>query len=407
MPSLLAWIDHDTKARERTLRILSLFQEKESRDELGLGSVRDSFADQLFPGTSTIQTRLRYMLFVPWIYQGLEDKRVPLGSFATQAEKIERILIEPLRHSEDNQGTIGGRSGKGVLRLPASVYWAGLGTWGIRITPHSQGEYHRQIGEIYRRRNALVVLEKDASARGDDIDADQRFHALSWHPRLPKIPKNFPDKMNFALSGKEAEFIQHQLQANCPNSLLSFLALHCEAENVDAPWEHPDYGSFTYEQKELLTHARLYSQVMHGAALAYNIQLGQFRNNEELVVKYQTMFREWIKGLPMDEVRQWSLKRLWQLTVDHGHSIKKQTRNFVEAWIQFVQKSPDDLLINVDAMSRIKHREMRLKGQRSRFRNKRALEQWGGKSGIDPMYYRWGNVKVLLNDLYLGLQREK
>ena len=41
------------------------FQEKESRDELGLGSVRDSFADQLFPGTSTIQTRLRYTLFVP------------------------------------------------------------------------------------------------------------------------------------------------------------------------------------------------------------------------------------------------------------------------------------------------------------------------------------------------------
>ena len=63
MPSSLAWIDHDSKARERTLRILSLFQEKGSRDELGLGSVRDSFADQFFPGTSTIQTRLRYMTF--------------------------------------------------------------------------------------------------------------------------------------------------------------------------------------------------------------------------------------------------------------------------------------------------------------------------------------------------------
>jgi len=59
MASTLAWIAHDSTARERTLRILSLFQEKESRDELGLGSVRASFADQLFPGTSTIQTRLR------------------------------------------------------------------------------------------------------------------------------------------------------------------------------------------------------------------------------------------------------------------------------------------------------------------------------------------------------------
>jgi hypothetical protein len=73
MPSVLAWIDHDSKARERTLRILSLFQEKESRDDLGLGSVRDSFADQLFPGTSTIQTRLRYrwMFWISTIGQSL------------------------------------------------------------------------------------------------------------------------------------------------------------------------------------------------------------------------------------------------------------------------------------------------------------------------------------------------
>lgn len=42
--SQLTWIDHDLFPREQTLRIISLFQEKESRDELGLGSVRDSFA---------------------------------------------------------------------------------------------------------------------------------------------------------------------------------------------------------------------------------------------------------------------------------------------------------------------------------------------------------------------------
>jgi hypothetical protein len=67
MAASLTWIDHDAKARERSLRILSLFKTT-TRDELGLGAIRDSFADQLFPGTSTIQTRLRYMLFVPWIY---------------------------------------------------------------------------------------------------------------------------------------------------------------------------------------------------------------------------------------------------------------------------------------------------------------------------------------------------
>lgn len=38
-------------------------------DELGIGSIRDTFSDELFPGTSTIQTRARYFLFVPWIMQ--------------------------------------------------------------------------------------------------------------------------------------------------------------------------------------------------------------------------------------------------------------------------------------------------------------------------------------------------
>ena len=104
MYSVLAWIDHDSQARERTLRILSLFQEKESRDELGLGSVRDSFADQLFPGTSTIQTRLRYMLFVPWIYRSLEEKKLPAESFAIQADLLERELVQPLMDSDDLSG---------------------------------------------------------------------------------------------------------------------------------------------------------------------------------------------------------------------------------------------------------------------------------------------------------------
>ncbi len=87
MPSSLTWIDHDSAAWERAIRILSFMQQKESRDELGLGAIRDSFADALFPGTSTIQTRMRYMLFVPWIYLSLEKKRVVPPAFGAKDEK--------------------------------------------------------------------------------------------------------------------------------------------------------------------------------------------------------------------------------------------------------------------------------------------------------------------------------
>ena len=39
------------------------------------GVIRDVFSDLLFPGISTIQTRARYFLIVPWIYQRHEKRR--------------------------------------------------------------------------------------------------------------------------------------------------------------------------------------------------------------------------------------------------------------------------------------------------------------------------------------------
>ena len=226
MYSVLAWIDHDSQARERTLRILFLFQEKESRDELGLGSVRDSFADQLFPGTSTIQTRLRYMLFVPWIYQSLEEQRLPAESFAKEADRLERELVQPLMNSHDLVGIFGKTAGEHLKRLPSSVYWAGLGVWGIRLTPFSQSEYHRRIDEIYHRRHTLKALEEDARTRGDDVDREQQMATLSRHSRLPAPPEQFPSKIDLALSREEAEFIRDCINVACPNSLLSHLVLH-------------------------------------------------------------------------------------------------------------------------------------------------------------------------------------
>jgi hypothetical protein len=294
-----------------------------------------------------------------------------------------------------------------VLRLPGSVYWAGLGVWGIRLTPFSQEEYHKRIDETFRRRDALKSLEKDAKARGNEIDIELRKSALNWHPRLPAPPDDFPLKVDFALSREEAEYIRDCIQVSCPNSLLSFLALHSKPAETQAPWEHPDYERFSVQHKELLNHARLFSEVMHGAALSYNLQLARLRSLDDLAAKHQASFDEWKAKLPIEEIRAWSTRRLWELTVDHGHAITTQTRSFVEQWIDHTRKSPKTLLSNADALNLIKRREMKLKGTHSRFRNQRVLEQWRGYSGTGRLVYRWPNVKVLLNDLYQGMNREE
>jgi len=385
------------------LQLMALFQAKESRDELGLGAIRDSFSDQLFPGTSTIQTRLRYMLFVPWIYQGLENKRTPANIFAVQADKLERALVQPLIDSEDNSGVFGKTAGKRLKRLPSSVYWSGLGAWGIRLMDLSQSEYHLQINDTYRNLDRIKRNESCHKSRGDDADFDHRKSAANWHPKLPAMPVGFPEHVELKLTKDESAFFQECIKQRYPQSLLAFLVFNAKPAVTDFPWQHPDYRWFSDTQKNLLKHARLFSDVMHGAALSYNFQLSQRSNKKDLIKHYEDCFDEWQKNLNVEEIKAWSLQQLWQLTNIQGHIISEPTRTFVQRWVELVRLSAKGLLRHEEGRLLIEHREIKLKGARSRFKNETALAQWGGSSGVDRLNYRWPNVKVLLDDLNQGL----
>jgi hypothetical protein len=68
VPSAFGWLDYSARERRAMLEIVDLFREKGTVDELGVGTIRDAFADHLFPGTSTLHSRARYFLFIPWVY---------------------------------------------------------------------------------------------------------------------------------------------------------------------------------------------------------------------------------------------------------------------------------------------------------------------------------------------------
>ena len=78
--SAFVWLDYSERERRKMLDVVDLFREHDTRDELGIGSVRDAFADLFFPGTSTIMTRARYFLLVAWTYQRLEKSRISSGA---------------------------------------------------------------------------------------------------------------------------------------------------------------------------------------------------------------------------------------------------------------------------------------------------------------------------------------
>lgn len=47
--NFLGWIDHDNEHEQSILRALGAIKGHDARDELGLGTIRDSFADLFFP----------------------------------------------------------------------------------------------------------------------------------------------------------------------------------------------------------------------------------------------------------------------------------------------------------------------------------------------------------------------
>ena len=142
--STFAWIDHSEKQRRQILEAIDLFREKDTRDELGLAGVRDTFSEMLFPGTGSLQTRARYFFFVPWMYLGFEAGRMPSSEVGRRGRAFEIELIDRLATSTDPPppGTIGIQARSSLQRIPSSIYWNGMKLLGISLFTGSQAEYY-------------------------------------------------------------------------------------------------------------------------------------------------------------------------------------------------------------------------------------------------------------------------
>src|SRR5436190_20932245 len=70
--SAIGWVDFSPEHREKVKSVIDLLSTPGVIDELGIGVIRDSFSDSLFPGLSTIQTRAKYFITVPRIFKDYE-----------------------------------------------------------------------------------------------------------------------------------------------------------------------------------------------------------------------------------------------------------------------------------------------------------------------------------------------
>jgi len=400
MASYLGWLDYSEADRRRALDVIHLFREQGTQDELGVGSIRDAFADMFFPGTSTVQTRARYFLFVPWIYLDLERLRTRSDCIARRARSREVALMKALSESDDTEGVIGIAAGAGLKRLPSSIYWYGLGVWGIRLFPGSQDQYHRSLDAFYA--SAAGAL------RYDDGEPVAGMVLRNWHAGVPPVPDGFPKNASLRLTPIEAEYLRERIVSSVPGSLLAFLVDRGAVfDRVKFPWDHGDRASFPPRLEEQLEEARNFSESIHGAALFYNLMLAERSGREDLVAEYRRGLEEWSQRLVErgDTLRRWDRERFWYVVASGGASVPYRTRDFVDRWLDMTlsclsnERGPFSLVDERNARSLICNREVSLKGPRARLGNPRALELWSGRSGTAQLNYRWPVAQAIVLDI--------
>lgn len=390
--SVFAWLDHDEAAQRRMREVIELFRERDTVDELGIGSVRDAFSNLLFPGTSVLHSRARYLLFVPWIYVDLERKKVTSAEATARARHAEVRLIHSLiaGGEGDGEGVIGAQARERLKLLPSYAYWNGLRVLGIRQFPGSVDRYHRSLDAWY----ALDAGSPRAEG-GEAVEGSRR----NWHAGLPAAPEGLLESATFALGADEASYLRERIRAAAPESALDFFtSCATPTEATRFPWQHPEAARLPANARHTLGLARVFSEVMHGAALLYNLMLAELAGSAERRDDYESALASWNADLRIPE--DWSWDEFWAVAVIANPNISRPTREFVQRW--FAVSAGDAVAVSSVARAVISDRELMTKRGQARLHNPRALELWGGTSGTSQLAYRWGVVERIVNDIVVG-----
>ena len=402
MASIFSWVDFSDEDREKMVQIIRQLRQPDTIDELGIGSVRDSIANILFPGTTTIQTRAKYMLFVPWILKKMEKNRVPSENIFQRVKQEEIKLCKSLLKMRFKEGVIGAIVGEGLQRFPSSIYWAGLQTWGIRIFWGSLNDYYQGLNRYYH-------LKKGNITRDDQEVFLYRNFGENWDEGLPESPQELPGKEGLNLSQHEAQYLMEKLSINCPKSLLTNIIYLRKSAKRDFIWENTFINKLNNDLPIKIMHAQNFSEIMQGAALVYNYLLAEKKESEELINKYKEKLAKWqmVMSSRAEIFINWNLEHFWNLVYsERTINVSSGTKRFINQWIEIVLKNIDDIFVNEEGIKGlIDYREKEVKGRRSRLKNPDYLAKWSGAAGTQQLDYRWHVVKKIINDIILGLNK--
>lgn len=395
----LGWIDFSKADRQKALDVINLLSEKGAVDELGIGIVRDAFANYFFPGTSTIQTRAKYFLIVPYIL-----KEVETGKFGKDVNKIRKAVddaekkcaIKLLTAKPKPDGVIGERVlPKGwVARKPSDIYWNGIRTYKIFCNDGiSISEYIPLAIRFCEQKSLTRIGNRNDDAEEsdrDDSDAGDNGNIRLWN--LPIYHDDWREKLSIELTREEALYLDRQIQQSTKGSLLEYILKH----HIDMN-KYDGFASLAAELSEMVDEKLAYmmklacgfSELVYMARVRYNIMLSEGEN--ELAVD------EW-------ERLQLNIRQRANVDLNAVFSELKLLNPRTAGFLHGIQAA--FMSSNVELTDElIRKRERSLKGaNRAKLSRTKEFDQdkWIGGGELD---YRFFNARGIVNDIYAGEAR--
>lgn len=409
----IGWIDFSPKDRSRVGSVLDLLKPEGMVDELGLGTIRDSISNQLFPGISTIQTRAKYFFIIPYIlrdYQLLsftQKKNKTASKYLEEREyEIMWYLAEKYNFLDGN-GVIGITKHKPekIARRPSAIYWNGIYTYQFIDTRGLSSEEYLSLITRLSFESLLSVKQVYGDEKGDDLDAGyEDFFRI-------KVPQN-PDwlqDLNLELNKAEAEFFEDRIISISKGKLISELLLNERLwQNFKKSEKFMDFAKFAARAsltvqkesliglKDIIILAHDFSELMHGAHIVYNCLLQKKIFNKDY---FEENWAKWLQNLhsSMIDFRSFDPDKLFILP---SHT-RDATIHFIKKWWILAKNNfnniseRDDIVINQEAI---------VKGSKARLRwNKFDDVRENSWLGINYFDYRFNQAKTILNDIKTGL----
>ena len=394
----LGWIDFSKSERSKILSILDLLQENGTLDELGIAPVRDGFSNIFFPGTSTIQTRAKYFLIVPYALKDLERSSESNPNVLRRTlDAIERGCGECLLDQNRSEiGIIGGRSllrGQWVKRAPVEIYWNGLRQYRIFTGGNlTLTEYLRTSCALKNRKSTLKKLG-NRNDNAEENECDDRDAGNSGSFQFWNLPTHYPewqDDLKMGLTVAEAGFLKKQIVANYPDTMLGFILREnltqvLECENFDELAEFINVFPEHIQKDYAL--ALQFSHFLYIIRVAYNIIISDSKN----------------------EIANGEYERLRPLFVEEASVDLEQVISRLSlagngALCNFLRTAQQNILADdFEGLCKcIKDREILLKGSgraKTAHPGEFDVDAWFGGYYLD---YRFPNARTILKDIFEG-----